>query len=75
MPDYTRGSDEHDSCFVFAAVVGALLVFVMVVAWIVGLGVEAYEYLFIEPTALPTRDIDPNSCYGLSTAECRLLRD
>lgn len=34
-----------------------------------------YDWSQPEPTPLPVREIDRDSCYGLSTAECRLLRD
>lgn len=55
------------------AVLAGIALVAIVVAWIVVFGIEGYRCFFVAPTPIPTRDIDPNSCYGLSTAECNAV--
>ena len=59
-------SDTAGAITIIAALVGLFAL------GLVGLCIRGeVEKRAADPTPLPVREIDPESCYGLSTAECR----
>lgn len=47
------------------AVLAGFPLVAIVVAWIIVFGIEGHRCFFVDPTPIPTRDIDPNSSCGL----------
>lgn len=46
------------------AVLAGFALVSIAVAWIIVFGIEGHRCFFVDPTPIPMRDIDPNSCYG-----------